>query len=74
MLVTWAYPVFDVVAEQVYPPEGVRKEADDMARKVLGIQNWSMTEAIAMQPREEGGIGMILPSTYLLYIHSQRYI
>ena len=70
-LITWAYPVFDVVAQQVYPPEGVRKEADDMARKVLGIQNWSMTEAIAMQPEEEGGIGMILPSTY---VHCERYL
>ena len=45
-----------------------------MARTVLGLQNWSMMDAIAMQPREEGGIGMILPSTYPLYIHSQRYI
>ena len=27
-----------------------------------------------MQPEDKGGIGMILPSQYLLYVHSKRYV
>ena len=73
-LVTWAYPVFDVVAQLVYPPEGVRREADDIVRKTLGVQNWSMTDSIVMQPAEEGGIDMIFPSTYLLCVHAKQFV
>ena len=33
-----------------------------------------MTDAINMQPEDKGGIGMVLPSQYLLYLHSKRYV
>ena len=50
-LVTWAYPVFEVVAQHVYPPESIRKEADDIARKILGIHNRSLTDGITRQAK-----------------------
>ena len=37
------------------------------------MANWSMTDAINMQPEDKGGIGMVLPSQHLLHLHSKRY-
>ena len=72
-LITWAYPVFDVVAKLVYPVQQVRTRMDEIARQSLQMANWSMTDSINVQLESKGGIGTILPSHYLLYVHSKRY-
>ena len=33
-----------------------------------------MMDAINMQQEDKGGIGMVLPLQYLLYLHSKRYL
>ena len=33
-----------------------------------------MTDAINMQPEDKGGIGMVLPSRHLRYLHSKRHV
>ena len=73
-LTTWAYPVFDVVDKLVYPVQQVRTRVDSIAQHSLKMANWSMTDAINMQPEDKGGIGMILPSQYLRFLHSKRYV
>ena len=64
---TWAYPVFDVVGKLVYPVQQVRTRVDSIARQSLRMANWSMTDAINMQPEDKGGIGVVLPSQYLYH-------
>mmetsp|Transcript_10616 Transcript_10616/g.18825 ORF Transcript_10616/g.18825 Transcript_10616/m.18825 type:complete len:209 (-) Transcript_10616:44-670(-) len=72
-LPTWTYPVFDVVAKLVYPVQQVRVRVDVIAQQALGMANWGLTDAINMQPVGKGGIRIILPSQYLLHLHSKRY-
>ena len=40
----------------------------------MRMANWGMTDSISMQHEEKGGIRMVLPSLYLLYLHSKRYV
>ena len=72
-LITWAYPVL-VVGKLVYPMERVCTKVDSTARQSLRMARWSTMDAINMQLGGKGGIGMILPSRYLLSLHSKRYI
>jgi len=45
-LLTWAYPVVDVVANPVCPVQQVRVRVDVTAQQALRIANWGLTDAI----------------------------
>jgi len=48
-LLTWAYPVFDVVEKLVYQVQQVRVRVDMIARQALRMANWGLTDAINMR-------------------------
>mmetsp|Transcript_45448 Transcript_45448/g.81366 ORF Transcript_45448/g.81366 Transcript_45448/m.81366 type:complete len:123 (-) Transcript_45448:346-714(-) len=62
-LLTWAYPVFDVVLKLVYPVQQVWVRVDVIVRQAVRMANWGLTDAINMQPAGTGGIRIILPSS-----------
>ena len=73
-ILTWACPVFSVVAKVVYPNQEVQKKVDALARTVMGIKSWSMTTQIMQQDKRKGGVGLCMPSTYLMHLHSKYYV
>uniref|UniRef100_A0A7S1IBV4 Uncharacterized protein n=1 Tax=Eutreptiella gymnastica TaxID=73025 RepID=A0A7S1IBV4_9EUGL len=73
-IMTWACPVFSVVGKVVYPTQEIQRKVDALARTVMGIKSWSMTTQIMLQDEKKGGVGLCMPSTYLLHLHSKYYV
>ena len=73
-LVTWVYPVFDVVGGKAYPTEKICSRVDGIARKAIGAKLYGLTAAHLQQPAAKGGVGFIFPSLYLQHLHSKRYV
>ena len=73
-LVTWAYPVFDVVGRMVHPTEKICSRVDEMARKAISAKSYGFTAAHLQQRKAKGGIGFALTSLFLLHLHSKRYV
>ena len=68
-ILTWASAVFLVVAKVVYPMVEIRQKVDSLARVVMGIKSRGL-----VQKEQKGGVGVCVPSLYLLHLHSQRYV
>ena len=73
-IITWACPVFSVVGKVVYQTQEIMSKVDAIARTVMGIESWSLTTHIMTQDKKKGGVGLCMPSTYLLHLHSKYYV
>ena len=70
-ILTWASPVFAVVAKVVYPEVDIRQKVDALTREAMGIKSWGTASQILMHEDKKGGVGLCMPSLYLLHLHSK---
>ena len=73
-ILTWASPVFSVVAKVVHPMVEIRQKVHSWAWEGMGVRSWVMTSPILMQEESKGGIGLCMPSLYISHLHSKRYV
>ena len=74
LLQTWILPIFAFQAKAYFPTPSVCSSLRSVYMAALRLNSWSLTLPLLERTKQQGGISLPQPRTYLLWQHASAFV